>query len=88
MRTLLLVVFLLVVSHQSVMADEGTVTALDKATFVIVRERGDDTSSIGVYTVVDGKVQISDYLLVREDRLNQSIKYFRYERFVMDINVR
>ncbi|MGW8273051.1 MAG: hypothetical protein ACWGN7_06655 [Thermodesulfovibrionales bacterium] len=88
MRALVLCVFFLAVSSQAALAGESMVATLDKDTFVVVRERGDDTSSIGVYTLVEGKVQITDYLLVREDRLNQSVKYFRYERVIRDINVR
>lgn len=68
--------------------EERTVAALDKITFVVVKDRGADLSAVELFQVVNGKIQVMDAILVKEDRLNQSIKFFRFEKITEDINVR
>lgn len=68
--------------------EERTVAALDKITFVVVKDRGADLSAVELFQVVNGKIQVMDAILVKEDRLNQSIKFFRFEKIAEDINVR
>jgi hypothetical protein len=68
--------------------EERTVAALDKTTFVVVKDRGSDLSAVELFQVVNGKIQVMDAILVKEDRLNQSIKFFRFEKIAEDINVR
>lgn len=68
--------------------EERTVAALDKTTFVVVKDRGADLSAVELFQVVNGKIKVMDAILVKEDRLNQSIKFFRFEKITEDINVR
>lgn len=45
----------------------GTVTVLDKTTFVVVRDRGPDNYNVVLYEVVKGKLQVVDAIKITSD---------------------
>ena len=45
----------------------GTVAVLDKATFVVVRDRGPDNYSVVLYEVLKGKIRVVDAIRVSGD---------------------
>jgi hypothetical protein len=67
-------------------AEEKTrsVEALSEKTFVVVKDRGFDTSAVELFKIENGKIKIKDAILVKEDRINQSIKIFRFNKIVED----
>ena len=91
MKKLIILFIILFFGFTSITSSYGegrTVAALDKTTFVVVKDRGPDLSAVELFQVVNGKIKVMDAILVKEDRLNQSIKFFRFEKIAEDINVR
>lgn len=64
------------------------VTSLGEASFVVVAERGSDSSAVEYFVIEKDRIILKDAIIVKEDRFNQSVKIFRFEKILEDINVR
>jgi hypothetical protein len=50
--------------------EKSDLVSLDESSFVVVRDRGNDDTSVMLYRVIDGKLQLVDVLLVDGDFSN------------------
>lgn len=67
---------------------DRTVTALGESSFVVVSERGFDSSAVELFVIEKNRIVLKDAIIVKEDRFNQAVKIFRFEKILEDINVR
>lgn len=89
-KILLFITVLLVIYSGTTYAEEGgrSIVSLDNNTFVVVKDRGFNSSAVELFKIEDDKIVVKDAILVKEDRLNQKVKIFRFEKIVEDLQVR
>jgi hypothetical protein len=89
-KIMLFITVLFVIYSGTAYAEEGgrNIASLDKDTFVVVKDRGFNSSAIELFKIEDGQIVVKDVILVKEDRLNQKVKFFRFEKVIEDIQVR
>lgn len=89
-KIMLFVTVLFIMYSGTVYAEEGgrKIAALDSNTFVVVADRGFNSSAVELFRIEDGLIVLKDAIIVREDRLNQKVKFFRFEKIVEDLQVR
>ncbi len=91
MKTIMLCLAVYIVLCSGVAyAEEGgrKIASLDRDTFVVIKDRGFNSSIVELFEVENGLIVLKDVIIVQEDRLNQKIKYFRFEKIVEDLQVR
>lgn len=89
-KIMLFIIVLFVMCSGTVYAEEGRrkIASLDSNTFVVVTDRGFNSSAVELFRIEDGLIVLKDAIIVREDRLNQKVKFFRFEKIVEDLQVR
>lgn len=89
-KIMLFIIVLSVMCSGTVHAEEGgrKIASLDSNTFVVVTDRGFNSSAVELFRIEDGLIVLKDAIIVREDRLNQKVKFFRFEKIVEDLQVR